>query len=73
MNNTSAFKKKLDLIGKRKVKNILLVQPIQISEKKLDINIIKEEVGNLVGTHEYYPPKFSAKKIDGKRFQKSRY
>ena len=39
MNNTSAFKKKLDLIGKLKVKNVLLVQPIQVSEKKLDIKI----------------------------------
>ena len=34
-----AFTKKLDLIGKRKVKNVLLVQPIQVSEKKLDIKI----------------------------------
>jgi len=34
---------------------------------KLDKNSIIEEVNNLVGTHEYYPPKFSAKKIDGKR------
>ncbi|RXK03201.1 tRNA pseudouridine(55) synthase TruB [Arcobacter sp. CECT 8989] len=36
-------------------------------EKRLDINDIKREIKNLVGTHEYYPPKFSAKKIDGKR------
>ena len=35
-----AFTKKLDLIGKRKVKNVLLVQPIQVSEKKLDIKIL---------------------------------
>ena len=38
-NKQLAFKKKLDLIGKHKIKNILLVQPIQISEKKLDIKI----------------------------------
>jgi radical SAM superfamily enzyme YgiQ (UPF0313 family) len=50
MNNTSAFKKKLDLIGKRKVKNILLVQPIQISEKKLDIKI------SLNKRYYMYPP-----------------
>ena len=37
MNSISALKKKLDLIGKLKVKNVLLVQPIQVSEKKLDI------------------------------------
>lgn len=36
-------------------------------EKKIDLNLIKKEIENLVGTHEYYPPKFSAKKIDGKR------
>ena len=35
------IKKKLDLIGKLKVKNVLLVQPIQVSEKKLDIKIQK--------------------------------
>jgi len=35
--------------------------------KPLDINIIKNEIKNLIGIHEYYPPKFSAKKIDGKR------
>ena len=39
MISTLAFKKKLDLIGKHKAKNILLVQPIQVSEKKLDIKI----------------------------------
>lgn len=37
------------------------------NEKKLDLDLIKKEIQNLVGTHEYYPPKFSAKKIDGKR------
>lgn len=36
-------------------------------EKKLNENLIQKEVENLVGNHEYYPPKFSAKKIDGKR------
>ncbi|QKJ21712.1 tRNA pseudouridine(55) synthase TruB [Poseidonibacter lekithochrous] len=36
-------------------------------EKKIDLTLIKNEIENLVGTHEYYPPKFSAKKIDGKR------
>ncbi|XOB62636.1 tRNA pseudouridine(55) synthase TruB [Campylobacterota bacterium DY0563] len=36
-------------------------------EKKLNEKLIKNEIEKLVGTHEYYPPKFSAKKIDGKR------
>ncbi|RXK04654.1 tRNA pseudouridine(55) synthase TruB [Halarcobacter bivalviorum] len=36
-------------------------------EKKLDEKQIEEEIKKLVGIHEYYPPKFSAKKIDGKR------
>lgn len=36
-------------------------------EKRIDIDLLKKEIENLVGTHEYYPPKFSAKKIDGKR------
>ena len=36
-------------------------------EKKLDIELIKTEVKKLEGKHEYYPPKFSAKKIDGRR------
>ena len=35
--------------------------------KKLDINIIKKELENLKTTLEYLPPKYSAKKIDGKR------
>ena len=39
-NSTLAFKKKLDLIGRHKVKNILLAQPIQVSEKKLDIRVL---------------------------------
>ncbi|WP_320035974.1 tRNA pseudouridine(55) synthase TruB [Halarcobacter sp.] len=36
-------------------------------EKKLNEKLVKNEIEKLVGTHEYYPPKFSAKKIDGKR------
>ncbi len=37
------------------------------NEKKIDLDLMKKEIENLIGTHEYYPPKFSAKKIDGKR------
>jgi len=33
----------------------------------LDENLIKKEIKNLIGEIEYTPPKFSAKKIDGKR------
>ena len=40
MNSALAFKKKLGLIGGRKVKNVLLIQPIQVSEKKIDIKIL---------------------------------
>ncbi len=36
-------------------------------EKRVDKELIKKEIANLIGTHEYYPPKYSAKKIDGKR------
>jgi tRNA pseudouridine55 synthase len=36
-------------------------------EKRVDLNLLKDEITNLVRTHEYVPPKFSAKKIDGKR------
>lgn len=36
-------------------------------ESKVEENILIEEIEKLIGTHEYYPPKFSAKKIDGKR------
>ena len=36
-------------------------------EKRVDIKKLKDEIDKLVGTHHYYPPKFSAKKIDGKR------
>jgi len=35
--------------------------------KKVNIELLKNEINNLVGIHEYYPPKFSAKKINGKR------
>lgn len=35
--------------------------------KKLDYEDIKNELNSLVGIIDYYPPKFSAKKIDGKR------
>ncbi|MFK2822854.1 tRNA pseudouridine(55) synthase TruB [Arcobacter sp. YIC-80] len=37
------------------------------NEEKLDLEVIEKEVKNLIGVHEYYPPKFSAKKINGKR------
>ncbi len=41
---------------------------ISIEEhKKLDEELIKKEIKNLIKKHEYLPPKFSAKKIDGKR------
>ena len=36
-------------------------------EQRVNLDLIKEEVLKLQGTHEYYPPKFSAKKINGKR------
>lgn len=36
-------------------------------EKRVDEIQLLEEIENLIGVHEYYPPKFSAKKIDGKR------
>lgn len=35
--------------------------------KKLDKLVLQKQIQNLQGLHEYYPPKFSAKKIDGKR------
>lgn len=34
---------------------------------KIDENLLKEELKNLIGTLEYLPPKYSAKKIDGQR------
>ena len=36
-------------------------------EQRVNLDLIKKEVLKLQGTHEYYPPKFSAKKINGKR------
>lgn len=35
--------------------------------KKLDIEDLKNELNSLIGTHTYLPPKYSAKRIDGKR------
>lgn len=43
--------------------NIIAIE----DEKRVDEDILKKQIKNLVKTHEYYPPKFSAKKIDGKR------
>jgi len=45
------------------IENILEIN----DHKKLNSQDIKNEIDNLVATHEYYPPKFSAKKINGKR------
>ena len=38
-----------------------------ISPKKIDIDFIKKTFNDLLGDIEYLPPKYSAKKIDGKR------
>ncbi len=43
--------------------NIIAIE----KEKRLQELEVFENIKNLVGFHEYYPPKFSAKKIDGKR------
>ena len=43
--------------------NIISIEKSKI----LDEELLKEEIKNLIKTHEYIPPKFSAKKIDGKR------
>jgi len=41
---------------------------IEIKEaNRLNESLLKEEIKNLIGKIEYTPPKFSAKKIDGKR------
>ncbi len=51
------------------VSSSLDIENIQ-SIKDTDIlssSLLNKEIKNLVGTHEYYPPKFSAKKINGKR------
>ena len=45
------------------IENIISIK----EEKRLDETLLKQEIKNLIGVHEYYPPKFSAKKIDGKR------
>ncbi|QDF27905.1 tRNA pseudouridine(55) synthase TruB [Halarcobacter anaerophilus] len=37
------------------------------NEEKINEELLKKEIKNLIGIHEYYPPKFSAKKINGKR------
>lgn len=36
-------------------------------EQSVDEIKLLDEIEQLIGVHEYYPPKFSAKKIDGKR------
>ena len=43
--------------------NIISIEKSKI----LDEELLKEEIKNLIKTHKYIPPKFSAKKIDGKR------
>ncbi|RXJ68818.1 tRNA pseudouridine(55) synthase TruB [Halarcobacter ebronensis] len=45
------------------IENIIEIK----EERRLKEANIKEEIKNLIGEHTYYPPKFSAKKIDGKR------
>jgi len=50
MDSISACKKKISSIGSDKVKNVLLIQPIQVSEKKLDIKI------SLNKRYYMYPP-----------------
>jgi tRNA pseudouridine55 synthase len=37
------------------------------NEEKINEELLKKEIKNLIGIHEYFPPKFSAKKINGKR------
>jgi tRNA pseudouridine55 synthase len=52
------------------ISSSLDIENIQIPKenpKKLDIEIIKKELDNLIGNLTYLPPKYSAKKIDGKR------
>lgn len=49
--------------GSLDIENIYNIE----KSEKLDINIIKKELANLKGTLEYLPPKYSAKKINGKR------
>jgi len=45
------------------IENVYYIKEV----KNLDINIIKKELLNLKGELEYLPPKFCAKKIDGRR------
>lgn len=45
------------------IENIISIE----DEKRVDEELLKKEIKSLIGTCEYYPPKFSAKKIDGKR------
>ncbi len=45
------------------IENIIEIK----DEKKINEVLLEEKIKNLIGIHEYYPPKFSAKKIDGKR------
>ncbi|WP_044416950.1 tRNA pseudouridine(55) synthase TruB [Halarcobacter anaerophilus] len=37
------------------------------NEEKINEELLKKEIKSLIGIHEYFPPKFSAKKINGKR------
>ncbi len=43
------------------------ITSIDMIPNSLDINDIKQKLNSLMGEIEYIPPKFSAKKIDGKR------
>jgi tRNA pseudouridine55 synthase len=43
------------------------IQKISNNPKKFKIEDIKQNLNNLVGTIKYLPPKYSAKKVDGKR------
>lgn len=45
------------------IENIISIK----EEKRVSTELLIDEINKLVGTHEYYPPKFSAKKINGKR------
>ena len=45
------------------IENIIDIQKI----KKIKKEVVIDAINELIGSHEYYPPKFSAKKIDGKR------
>lgn len=45
------------------MENIIKIE----DSKKLDEDILKKEIESLIKEHEYYPPKFCAKKINGKR------